>query len=200
MDERDHRASGLVHDLLDQVERMLGALAEADEGDVRPLARRHRSHVLHLDLAGDHFVPERGDDRRDEGQAILALVGDQNAQMLGLAVAHLSVPGECTPLRADRSCRRTGRPFPLPSLLARNSSGDARPAACFRQRPRRRVLALTSSRPDPQADSFFRLRHLAGVARDRSCRAEPASQGAAYVPLAEPLDRFIPLHGREEKQ
>jgi hypothetical protein len=50
--------------------------------------------------------------------------------------------------------------------------------------------------PSPQADSLFRLRHLAGVARDRNCRAEPASQGAAYAPLfPEPLDRFVPLHG-----
>ena len=42
----------------------------------------------HCDLARDHFVTERGDNRRDEGQAILALVRDQNAQMFGLAVAH----------------------------------------------------------------------------------------------------------------
>ena len=103
VDEGDHRAGGLVHDLLDQVKRVLGALAEADEGDVRPLPRRHRSDVLHLDLARDHLVPERGDDRRDEGQAILALVRDQNAQMLGLAVAHLRLHGEFTPLRADRA-------------------------------------------------------------------------------------------------
>jgi PAS domain-containing protein len=68
---------------------MLGALAQTDEGDVRPFPRRHRSDVLDLDLARDHLVPERGDDRRDERQTILALVRDQNTEMLGLAVAHL---------------------------------------------------------------------------------------------------------------
>jgi hypothetical protein len=39
-----------VHDLVDQFERMLGAFAEADEGDVRPFPRRDCSDVLHLDL------------------------------------------------------------------------------------------------------------------------------------------------------
>jgi hypothetical protein len=33
-------------------------------------------------------MAEADDDRCDEGQAVLALVGDQDAQMLGLAVAH----------------------------------------------------------------------------------------------------------------
>jgi hypothetical protein len=97
MDERDHRVGGLVDDLLDQVERMLGALAQADDGDVRPLARRHCSDVVHLDLARDHVVPERGDNRRDEGQAILALVRDQNAHVLGLAVAHSAPPASVRP-------------------------------------------------------------------------------------------------------
>jgi hypothetical protein len=44
---------------------MLGAFAETDEGYVRPFPRRHSSDVLDVDLAGDHFVPERGDDRSD---------------------------------------------------------------------------------------------------------------------------------------
>jgi len=105
---------------------MLGALAEADEGDVRPFPRRHCSDVIHLDLARDHFVPERGDDRRDEGQAILALVRDQNAQVLGLAVAHLCVPGECTPCgRVELGRRTPERPLSFSSLLAEDSSSDA---------------------------------------------------------------------------
>ena len=67
---------------------MLGALTEADESDVRALARRHCSDVLDLDLARDHLMPESGDDRRDERQAIRALVRDQHAQMLGLTMTH----------------------------------------------------------------------------------------------------------------
>jgi hypothetical protein len=35
-------------------------------------------------------MSERGDDLRDEGQAVLALVGDQDPQMFGFAVAHLN--------------------------------------------------------------------------------------------------------------
>ena len=44
MDQRDHRAGGLADDLLDQAERVLGALAEPDERDVGPLpgGRRRR--------------------------------------------------------------------------------------------------------------------------------------------------------------
>ena len=38
--ERDHRARGLVHDPLDQPERVIGALAEPDEGDVGSLPAR----------------------------------------------------------------------------------------------------------------------------------------------------------------
>jgi hypothetical protein len=50
-------------------------------------------------------------------------------------------------------------------------------------------------RPSPQADNLFRLRHLAGVARDLAVARNPQAKGAAYVPLfAEPLDRFVPLH------
>ncbi|HVD42861.1 MAG TPA: hypothetical protein VNB58_04090 [Gaiellaceae bacterium] len=67
MDEGDDRARGLVHDPLDQVESVLGAFAETDEGDVRPFPRRHGSDVLHFDLARDHLVTESGDDRRYEG-------------------------------------------------------------------------------------------------------------------------------------
>ena len=40
MDEGDDRARGLVHDLFDQVESVLGAFAETDEGYVRPFSRR----------------------------------------------------------------------------------------------------------------------------------------------------------------
>ena len=86
MDQDDHRAGGLLDDLLDQVERVLGALAEPDERDVGSLPGGHRADVFDLDLARDHLVPERSDDRRDERQAILALVGDQHAQMLGVEV------------------------------------------------------------------------------------------------------------------
>jgi hypothetical protein len=48
-----------------------------------------------VDLARDHLVSQRDHDGGDEGKAILALVGDQDAQVLGLARAHQRVrPGQ----------------------------------------------------------------------------------------------------------
>jgi hypothetical protein len=38
--ERGDGGRGLVHDLFDQVESVLGAFAETDEGYVRPFSRR----------------------------------------------------------------------------------------------------------------------------------------------------------------
>jgi hypothetical protein len=76
---------------------------------------RWSSDVLYLYLARDHFVPERGDDRRDEGQAILALVRDQNAQVLGFAVAHLCLPAS-VPLRAIELSCRTPKRLPVCSV------------------------------------------------------------------------------------
>jgi hypothetical protein len=78
MEERDDRAGRLVDDLLDQLQRMLRALAEADERNVWVLARCHRPHLAHLDLRDEHLVPEPGDDGRDIGKTILALVGDEH--------------------------------------------------------------------------------------------------------------------------
>ena len=50
--------------------------------------------------------------------------------------------------------------------------------------------------PSPQADNLFRLRHLAGVARDLAVARNPQASGAAYVLLVpEPLERFVPVHG-----
>jgi len=63
------------------------ALSESDERDVGAFSGGHRSDVFDVDLARDHLVAQGYDDRRDEGEAVLALVGDQDAQMLGLAVS-----------------------------------------------------------------------------------------------------------------
>ena len=49
---------------------------------------RSQADVRDVDLARDHLVAEPHDDRSDERQAVLALVGDQDAQMFGLAGAH----------------------------------------------------------------------------------------------------------------
>ena len=88
VDEEDHRAGGLLDDLLDQDERVLGALAETHQCDVRPLPGRHGPDLVDIDLARDHLVSERGDYRRNEGEPIAPFVGDQHAEMVCLASAH----------------------------------------------------------------------------------------------------------------
>ena len=95
VDQDDYRAGGFSDDLVDQLECVLRALAEPDERDVGSLSGGHGGHVFDLDLAGDHLVSERDHGRRDEREPVLALVGDQDAQMLGVPVAHERFyPGE----------------------------------------------------------------------------------------------------------
>ena len=93
MQEHDHRARRLVHDPVDQIERVLRALPEPDERDIGPLPRGDRADVGDIDLARDHLVAEGDDDRRDQGQTILTLVGDQHAQVIGFVVTHRGVLG-----------------------------------------------------------------------------------------------------------
>jgi hypothetical protein len=58
------------------------------------------------------------------------------------------------------------------------------------------VLGWKLVPPSPSADYLFRLRHLAGVARDLAVAWNPQVSGAAYVLLfLEPLERFVPVHG-----
>jgi hypothetical protein len=91
VDQRDHGARRLADDPVDQAQRVVGALAEPDECNVGMLLRRHRADVLDADLARDHLVAEPDDDRSYQGEPVLALVGDQHPQMVGLPVAHATL-------------------------------------------------------------------------------------------------------------
>jgi hypothetical protein len=51
---------------------------------------RHGADVFHVDLAGDDLVAQGRDDRRDQREPVLALVGDQDSQMLGLGSSSAS--------------------------------------------------------------------------------------------------------------
>jgi len=88
VEQCDHRARRRLDDPGDEAERVLGALAEPNERHVWTLAGGYGSHVGDLDLARDHLVTERGHERRNERKAILALVGDEDAQMLDRAMVH----------------------------------------------------------------------------------------------------------------
>ena len=79
VDQDDHRAGGFSDDLVDQFECVLRAFAEPHERDIGSLSCSHGGHVVDLDFAGDHLVSERDHGRRDEREAVLALVGDQDA-------------------------------------------------------------------------------------------------------------------------
>ena len=83
-EQRDHRAGGLVDDLRDQLERVLGAEPEPDERDVGVLSRGHRADLAHVDLAGDHLVAEPGDDLSEQLEPVAPLVRDQDAEVLAL--------------------------------------------------------------------------------------------------------------------
>jgi hypothetical protein len=80
VEQDDHWAGGFAHDLVDQIERVLGAFPESDERDVGSLSGCNSADVSNVDLARYHLVAERGDDWSDEREAILALVRDQNAE------------------------------------------------------------------------------------------------------------------------
>ena len=67
---------------------MVRALTQPDQRDIGTLPRRDGADLAHVDLAGDHLVPEGGHYGRDEGEPIAPLVGDQHAKMVCLAIAH----------------------------------------------------------------------------------------------------------------
>ena len=92
MEQDDHRAGRFTNDLVDQGECVLGALSEADERNIGALSGGRRADVLHIDLARDHLMPERDDDRSDERQPILALIRDKDTQVLCFARTHQGRP------------------------------------------------------------------------------------------------------------
>ena len=82
----NHRASGFMHDLVDQVERVLGALAQADQRNVGSLPGGDRADVRYINLSSDHLMAKRDHDRRDERETVTPLVRDQHTKVAGLAV------------------------------------------------------------------------------------------------------------------
>ena len=165
MEQDDHRARRLLDDLLDQAERVLGALAQA--------RRARRRAALSPSPARRPRPRSRERSPRARGaatigatrlEAIPPLVRDQDPQMFGLAVAH-SAPDSVTAY-ASSTCREARTPPVLPS-------------AC-------RVVRSSWSAP-ALGGQLFRLRHSAGVASTRGRRRTQPS-GAA-MSLARSIDR-----------
>jgi len=79
----DHGTGRLVDDLVDEIQRVLGAHSEPDQCDVRPFACRRGPDLGDIHLSRDHLMTEGHEDRGDVGQAIGPFVRDQDAHMLG---------------------------------------------------------------------------------------------------------------------
>jgi hypothetical protein len=90
--QRDHGAGGLTNDLLDQFQRVLGALAKPDERDVGSLPGRDSPDVFDLNLTCDDLMAKGNHDRGDERKMVFTLVGYQNAQMVGAVSERLHTP------------------------------------------------------------------------------------------------------------
>ncbi len=65
--------------------------SETDERNVRALPRRDRTHLLDVDLAGDHVVPEPDDDLGEQLEPVAPLVRDQDAEMANVILERLEV-------------------------------------------------------------------------------------------------------------
>lgn len=78
----NHRAGRFLDDAVDQLEGVRNVVSYADERDIGLNTVREVSDVFTFDLAGDDFVTERADERCDDGEALLPLVCDQDAEML----------------------------------------------------------------------------------------------------------------------
>lgn len=68
-----------MHDLADQVERVLRTLSQPDESDIRTLPPCHLTNLTYLEFAGDHLVAERLDELSHELEPLGPLIGDQDA-------------------------------------------------------------------------------------------------------------------------
>jgi len=79
---------GLADDLRYQLQRMLGVQAEPDQRDIGPLSGGHRPDLFHVDLAGDHLVPEPGHDLGKQLEPLPLLVRDQYPQVPDPILSH----------------------------------------------------------------------------------------------------------------
>jgi hypothetical protein len=78
VEQRDHRARRLPHDLADQLKRVVGGQAEPDDRNIGALPRGRRSNLLDVDLTRDHVVAKCDHHLREKLQPVALLVRDQN--------------------------------------------------------------------------------------------------------------------------
>lgn len=71
VEEGDDGAGGFVHDVVDHFERVLGALAEGDEGDVGLFLPGDGGDLVDLDAGGNDDVAEAGKEIGEDPEALL---------------------------------------------------------------------------------------------------------------------------------
>ena len=118
--DRDHRAGRLAHDLGDQLERVHRALAEPDQRDVGMLPRGDRPDLLDVDLTRDHVVPEPDHDLGEQLQPLPPLVRDQELADAGSWSRSRSRSRSWSQEPPDRAAARASARFPwrLPDRAA----------------------------------------------------------------------------------
>jgi hypothetical protein len=87
-EQRNHRTTGQLRDLLDQHERALRVESQLDQGQIGLFPRIQGGDCPDVDLADDHLVSEPGDNLGDQLSPLMLLVGDQHPQLLELVLHH----------------------------------------------------------------------------------------------------------------
>ena len=123
VEERDHRAERLGHDLGDLVQRVLGALAEADQRHIGALAGRDRGDVGDVDLARDHLVAEPVDHLCQQSSRSAPLIRDQDAKVVNAVQALPSVAeGRREGAQEGRRCLLTERASRVRAEIVANTT------------------------------------------------------------------------------
>jgi len=117
VEDEDDRAGGVADDLLDQFERVLGALAEPDERDVGMFLAGQLDDLLDVQFLPDDLVAERAGDLGDGLGPLGALVGDEYVQQRAIRAPVVnasvcSLPSWSCRGRSHRSRRGRLRPRP----------------------------------------------------------------------------------------
>jgi hypothetical protein len=87
-EQRDHRTGRLVDDLRDQLEGVLRADPEPDEGHVGLFPGGDGANLSDVDLPGNHLVTEARHDLGEQSEPVPPLVRDQDAEVDGLLAGH----------------------------------------------------------------------------------------------------------------
>ena len=77
-----------MDDLRYQLERVFRGKPERNERDVGLHLRRNRADLFNVDLTRDHLVAEPSHNLSERLKPIASLVGDKNAEVLGLFLRH----------------------------------------------------------------------------------------------------------------